>query len=165
MKHIITAAMCAAALLAATADEVKLATRDWVTNYVASTTSEAVRNAKTTVTQGVVTVEATVGTNRYVVSAELFTEAALKVVDTTMLARAQGITNGMYFVWNGGGDSPAYVNPPRSVDVTLTNMVYAGVSSVETNGFLHFEGFFDAKYLYIPRSYAFAATNRTEVAE
>ena len=160
MRRVFLAVLTAKLCLACHMAFAIAASQAWVTNYVASAAS------RTTISNGVVTTERTLPDGASLsVSSHLRIVAALQATNATALAVQQGVTNGMYFVWNGDGDAPAYVNPPLSVDVTRTNMAFFGVSSVETNGFIRFEGFFDAAFLRISDIAAYAATNRTEVAE
>ena len=154
MKQLITAALCAAALLAATADYVKIATRDWVTNYVAQ--AIATSAATVTSTGGVTIIEAGSGRSAVRLIMQDATDAAILVTNCTSAAAAQNITNGMLFVWNGRG---AYINPRGVVSCTSTNLVFSGVSSIATNGVERFAGWFDATGVLIQPARSFAVTN------
>lgn len=160
MKKLITAALCAAALFAATADDVKVATRDWVTNYVARTISasraELAANATVTTTNGVTVIETGSGQNAVRLVYQNPTDAALEATNCTATAIAQGVTNGCMFVWNGAG---AYINPHGTITATPTNLVYSGVSSVYTNGIDRFAGWFDVSSVRIQPNTSFAITN------
>ena len=160
MKQLITIALCAAALLAATAEDVKIATRDWVTNYVAQSisASRAEMEASTTVTttNGVTVIEAGSGRNAVRLVYQNPTDAALLATNCTATAIAQGVTNGCMFVWNGAG---AYINPNGTITATPTNLVFSGVGSVATNGVERFAGWFDAAGVLIQPNTSFSVTN------
>jgi len=163
MKQLITIALCATALLAATADDVKIATREWVTNYVArsifASRAELAANATVTTTNGVTVVEAGSGTNAVRLVWQHPTDKALATTNCTASAIAQGITNGCLFVWNGTG---TYVNPHGTITATPTNLVFSGVSSVSTNGVERFAGWFDARGVLIQPGTSLATTNGME---
>ena len=162
MKRLILLAASAALVVAAVADEdtVKIATRDWVTNYVAgaisSSRAELEAAATVTATGGVTVIEAGSGRNAVRLIMQDATDAALLATNCTATAIAQGVTNGCMFVWNGAG---AYINPNGTISCTATNLVYSGVSSVHTNGVDRFTGLFDARGVLIQPNTSFAITN------
>lgn len=154
-------ALCACALAAgAWADDTKIATRDWVTNYVAQAifSSRAELEATTTVTAtgGVTVIETGSGRNAVRLVMEDATDAALIATNCTATAITHGVTNGCTFVWNGAG---AYVNPQGVISCTATNLVYSGVGSFPTNGVERFAGWFDAWGVRLQPSTSFSITN------
>ena len=160
MKQITIAALCAAAFFPAMADDVKIATRDWVTNYVAqslaSSRGELAATTTVTTTNGVTEISVGSGRNAMRLVYENPTDAALEATNCTAVAVQQGITNGCTFVWNGAG---AYVNPHGTIAATPTNLVFSGVGSVSTNGVERFAGWFDAYGVLIQPGTSFAITN------
>lgn len=163
MRRMIAAALFGAALLSAGAEDVKIATRDWVTNYVAqaisSSRSELEATATVTATGGVTVIEVGDGQNVMRLMYEDSTDAALRATNCTAAAATAGVTNGCTFVWNGAG---AYINPAGAVTATPSNLVYSGVSSVRTNGVERFAGLFDAYGVLIQPRTSYAITNAIE---
>lgn len=137
------------AFLAASGDVFSpAASQAWVTNYISQVMGGFNRTSKDGVT--------TIVSGDITLSVEELTDAALRVKSVMPTASALGVTNGMYFVWNGEGQ---YINPVAVVTSTRTNMVFAGVGSTFTNGLLHFEGMFDADAVAIQRSTSLSVTN------
>jgi hypothetical protein len=144
---------------------VKIATREWVTNYVArsieASRAELAASATVTTSNGFTVVEAGSGQSAVRLVYQNPADAALEATNCTAAAQAQGVTNGCVFVWNGAG---AYINPRGVVSCTATNLVYSGVASVHTNGVERFAGLFDARGVLIQPQTSFAITNgMTEV--
>ena len=167
MRKILILAAIAAALLprqvfAIAASQAWVA--NYVSNYVAGTASEVRAGTATTHSNGYTIVSSPVGTTGRSVRAVIqdSTDPALRATNCTSAAVSQGVTNGLYFVWNGAGE---YINPVGAVTATPSNLVYSGVSSVYTNGFDHFAGLFDVKGVLIQPDTSYAITNSTEVAQ
>ena len=154
------AAMVFAAAFGALAAFGIAASQAWVSNYVeraiASSQSELQSTATVTATNGMTEYHVGSGSDRVRLIVETSTDAAMLATNCTAAATAQGITNGLLFVWNGG---TLYRNPNGTITATPTNLVFSGVSSVHANGYERFTGWFDAKGVLIQPGTSFAITN------
>ena len=154
------AALVATTNVFADSDTAKIATRDWVTNYVArsieASRAELAANATVTTSNGFTVVEAGSGQTAVRLVYQNPADAALEATNCTAAAQAQGVTNGCTFVWNGAG---LYINPHGVISCTQTNLVFSGVSSISTNGVERFAGWFDAAGVLIQPNTSFAITN------
>ena len=157
MKRIM---ICFAVLAAAQCVLGIAASQSWVSNYVAqaiaASHAEIQATATVTATGGVTEINVGDGGSHVRFLMEDSTDAALVATNCTATAEAQGITNGLYFVWNGAGK---YINPHGVISCTRTNFVYSGVSSITTNGFDRFAGLFDVSGVLIQPSISLSITN------
>lgn len=157
MKRIM---ICLAVLAAAQCVLGIAASQSWVSNYVAkaiaSSAAQLQATATVTATGGVTDIGINDGENAVRIVIEDPIDAALVATNCTATAEAQGITNGLYFVWNGAGK---YINPHGVISCTRTNFVYSGVSSITTNGFDRFAGLFDVSGVLIQPSMSLSITN------
>ena len=132
----------------------------YVSNYVAQTEAAVKAGVTTAASNNCTYITANAGTTNEVrLVVEDATDAALCATNCTGAAVAQGVTNGLYFVWNGAGE---YVNPAGTIAATRTNFVFRGVSSVRTNGVDRFAGWFDAYGAMIQPSVSLSITNATQ---
>lgn len=163
MRKLLILAAVAAALLprqvfAIAASQAWVA--QYVSNYVAQTEAAVKAGVTTAASNNCTYITANAGTTNEVrLVIEDATDAALCATNCTGAAVAQGITNGLYFVWNGAG---SYVNPAGTIAATRTNFVFRGVSSVRTNGVDRFAGWFDAYGAMIQPSVSLSITNATQ---
>ena len=163
MRKCLILAVCAAALLPRSVLGIAASqawVEDYVSNYVAQSISasraELTANATVTTSNGFTVVEAGSGQTAVRLVYQNPADAALEATNCTAAARAQGVTNGCLFVWNGAG---AYINPHGVISCTQTNLVFSGVSSISTNGVERFAGWFDAAGVLIQPNTSFAITN------
>lgn len=163
MKRLLCAAFAAVALAAssASAEASKIATREWVQNYVTGYMM-AVTNAVTVREGNTVKYAVSDGDESLVVTIEDFTDAALLATNATESAVSAGVTNGTLFVWDGGR---RYLNPVGVIEATTTNMTYNGVGSTVAGEFLRFDGLFDVEAVVIQASQSLSVTNGMEVAK
>ena len=149
MKSLLCAAFAAVALATtASAETSKIATREWVQDYVMSYMM-AVTNAVTVREGDTVKYAVSDGDASVVVSIEDFTDAALLATNATASAVSAGVTNGTLFVWDGGR---RYLNPVGVIEATTTNMTYNGVGSTVAGSLIRFDGLFDARAVVIQAS-------------
>ena len=163
MRKLLILAAVAAALLPRHAFAIA-ASQAWVAQYV----SNYVAQSAATITNSAwvfssntatVAVASTGDGHEMRIVVPDFTDYALRATNCTSAAVSQGVTNGLYFVWNDAGE---YVNPAGTVTATPSNFVYRGVSSVATNGFDRFSGWFDVYGVRIQTATSYAITNATE---
>lgn len=138
------------------------ASQAWVSNYVAQAISRSAGELQATTTSvstgGVTVVSVGSGSAAVRFTFEEATDAALCATNCTASAEALGVTNGLYFVWNGAG---AYVNPVATVTATPSNLVFNGVASVRADGFERFDGLFDARSVLLQPAKCHSITNAT----
>lgn len=156
MRRMIAAALFGAALLSAGAEDVKIATRDWVTNYVA----QAMSKVNVSSSNGVNRIRSGSETRYMELIYEDATDRALVAANCTADATFAGVTNGTLFVWNGAGK---YLNPAGSITATQTCLVFGGVESVHVDKYERFDGWFDVSGMLIQPSTSHAVTNGMEV--
>ena len=163
MKSLLCAAFAAVAFAAssASAETSKIATREWVQDYVMSYMM-AVTNAVTVREGNVMKYAVSDGDEKVVVSIEDFTDAALLATNATASAVSAGVTNGTLFVWDGGR---RYLNPAGVIEATTTNMTYNGVGSTVAGSLIRFDGLFDARAVVIQASKSLSVTNGMEVSK
>lgn len=159
MRKILILAAVAAALMPRPVLAVA-ASQAWVANYVSNYLARSEAGIKANVTtvhsNNCTYISTGSGTNEVRLVIEDSTDAALRATNCTSAAVSAGITNGLFFVWNGGRD---YINPAGTVTATPSNFVYSGVSSVRTNGVERFAGLFDARGVLIQPRTSYAITN------
>lgn len=164
MRKCLLLMFCAALLMPRSVPAIA-ASQAWVANYVsnfvAQTASEVRAGTTTVQSNGYTVITAAAGTDyEAFIVVQNATDAALVATNCTAAATSAGITNGLYFVWNGDHD---YINPAGTVTATPSNFVYSGTASVYTNGFDRFAGLFDVVGVLIQPDTSYTITNSMEV--
>lgn len=117
----IAAALCASATFAAS----PAATQAWTSNLVAQAVASL--QVATSNAPNAKVYSAGSGDERVTLTVENATVYALMATNVTDSAVAQGVTNGMHFVWRG--ETHSYTNHADAIVATQTNFTWRGVQS------------------------------------
>lgn len=156
MKRLIVSAVAVCAALAAFGIA---ASQAWTESRIAELRAELEGKIKV-VQQGMETAHATTngvavttysygeGANRVTLVSEDATVYSLQAANATPAAVAQGVTNGMFFVWDGASHS--YTNHAQAIEASPSNFVWNAVQSVGGS----FPELFDVVGVMLQPSYA-----------
>lgn len=129
MKKIITTAIVASSCCVALAIG---ASQEWVKQYVARAVSET-----TTAANGATVFKSGTGRSEISIVSEPATVFAIMATNVTASASAQGVRNGMYFVWEEA--THTYRNATQSIEAGASCLTWRGIASVGQS----FPGAFD----------------------